>query len=209
MSQAVPDFPRVLDEIGRVLKTGGWLHLLSEDYAMLRMPRSPVRAFDPDRFWIDGALAYLDSIGCDGRIGRHTPPLMEARDYTDLAMDYVIVDTLRVPRAMFGGILRAWRDGYAEALAEASERSRPRTRRLRCDDRGHRDAAPLRGLAHSGCLGTPRLTDAASIDRRRVGRETGKHNRLLPMRDREHCNKRSRASARPPGFARMIRNLFR
>ena len=119
MSQAVPDFPRVLDEIGRVLKSGGWLHLLSEDYAMLRMPRG---ARDPDRFWVDTVLPYLESIGCDGRIGRHTPPLLEQRGYAAIAMDYVVVDTLRVPRATFGGILRAWRDGYVDVLAEASRR---------------------------------------------------------------------------------------
>ncbi len=119
MSQAVPNFPRVLDEIGRVLKPGGWLHLLSEDYAMLRMPRG---ARDPDRFWVDTVLPYLESIGCDGRIGRHSPTLLEKRGYTELAVDYVIVDTVRVPRETFGGILRAWRDGYVEPLAEATGR---------------------------------------------------------------------------------------
>ena len=119
MSQAVPNFGLVLDEIGRVLKPGGWLHLLSEDYAMLRMPRGKR---DPDRFWIENALAFLDSIGCDGRIGRHTPPLLEQRGYTEIAMDYVIVDTLRVPRETFASILRAWRDGYVEPLAQASGR---------------------------------------------------------------------------------------
>ena len=119
MSQAVPDFAAALDEIGRVLKPGAWLHLLSEDYAMLRMPRG---ARDPDRFWVDTALPYLESIGCDGRIGRHTAPLMERRGYVDLTVDYVIVDTLRVSRAVFGGILRAWRDGYVEPLSAASGR---------------------------------------------------------------------------------------
>ncbi|MEO5560137.1 MAG: class I SAM-dependent methyltransferase, partial [Dokdonella sp.] len=119
MSQAVPDFPRVLDEIGRVLKRGAWLHLLSEDYAMLRMPRG---ARDPDRFWVDTVLPYLESIGCDGRIGRHSPALLEQRGYTNLAVDYVIVDTLRVLRATFAGILIAWRDGYVAPLAEASRR---------------------------------------------------------------------------------------
>ncbi len=119
MSQAVPNFPLVLDEIGRVLKPGGWLHLLSEDYAMLRMPRG---SRDPDRFWIDHALPFLESIGCDGRIGRHTPPLLEQRGYNDIAADYVIVDTLRVPREIFAGILEAWRDGYVEPLAQASGR---------------------------------------------------------------------------------------
>lgn len=119
MSQAVPDFARVLDEIGRVLKRGGWLHLLSEDYGMLRMPRG---ARDPDRFWVDTVLPYLESIGCDGRIGRHTPPLLEQRAYTGIAVDYIVVDTLRVSRKTFAGILRAWRDGYVEPLAEASAR---------------------------------------------------------------------------------------
>jgi len=119
MSQAVPDFAHVLDEIGRVLKPGGWLHLLSEDYAMLRMPRG---ARDPDKFWVDTALPYLESIGCDGRIGRHSPPLLEQRGYTGLAVDYVIVDTMRVPRATFANILVAWRDGFAPVLAETTGR---------------------------------------------------------------------------------------
>lgn len=119
MSQAVPDFAAVLDEITRVLKPGGWLHLLSEDYAMLRMPRG---ARDPDRFWVDTALPYLESIGCDGRIGRHTPPLVEQRGYTGLAVDYVVVDTIRVSRDVFANILVAWRDGFAETLAQANGR---------------------------------------------------------------------------------------
>jgi ubiquinone/menaquinone biosynthesis C-methylase UbiE len=129
MSQAVPHFERVLDEIGRVLRSGGWLHLLSEDYAMLRFPRhlpaSPDRAAavrDPDRFWVDHALPYLESIGCDGRIGRHSPPLLEQRGYGGIAVDYVVVDTLRVPRETFANILIAWRDGYAPVLAEATAR---------------------------------------------------------------------------------------
>ena len=37
-------------------------------------------------------------------------------------MEYVVVDTLRVPRATFAGIIRAWRDGYAQPLATASGR---------------------------------------------------------------------------------------
>lgn len=120
MSQAVPQFALVLAEITRVLRPGGWLHLLSEDYGMLHMPVTP--DFDPDRFWNANAIAFLRGIGCDGRIGRHSPPLLEAAGYRDLAMDFLTVDTLRVPRATFAGILKAWRDGYTEALAAASAR---------------------------------------------------------------------------------------
>ncbi len=120
MSQAVPDFPLVLAEITRVLKPGGCLHLLTEDYGMLHMPADA--AFDPDRFWNGNAVRFLASVGCDGRIGRHSPALLEAAGYSGIAMDYLTVDTLRVPRATFAGILRAWRDGYAPALAEAAGR---------------------------------------------------------------------------------------
>ena len=45
---------------------------------------------------------------------------MRAQGFEDLAVDYVIVDTLRAPRPIFAGILRAWRDGYAEALSQVS-----------------------------------------------------------------------------------------
>lgn len=127
MSQAVPDFPRVLREIDRVLRPGGWLHLLSEDYGMLHMPVS--EDFDPDRFWNRNAVAFLSSIHCDGRIGRHSPSLVEALGYVELAMDYVVVDTLRVPRASFAGIIAAWRDGYSEVLATASRRDADAVRR--------------------------------------------------------------------------------
>jgi ubiquinone/menaquinone biosynthesis C-methylase UbiE len=127
MSQSVPDFHLVLDEIGRVLRRGGWLHLLSEDYAMLRMPRPlPVLGTpalrDPDRFWVGTVLPYLESVRCDGRVGRHSPPLLIERGYTDLAVDYIIVDTVRVPRETFAEILIAWRDGFAEVLASSSGR---------------------------------------------------------------------------------------
>lgn len=121
MSQAVPDFPRVLAEFTRVLRPGGWLHLLSEDYGMLHMPASP--GFDPDRFWNTHAVAFLTAIGCDGRVGRHTPALLEDAGYAQRAVDFLTIDTIRVPRATFAGILTAWRDGYAAALADVSRRA--------------------------------------------------------------------------------------
>ncbi len=120
MSQAVPDFPLVLAEFTRVLKPGGVLHLLSEDYGMLHFP---VSEFDPDRFWNEHAVKFLQGIKCDGRIGRHSPALLESRGYLNITMDYITVDTLRVPRATFAGIIRSWRDGYTAVLAEASGRS--------------------------------------------------------------------------------------
>ena len=120
MSQAVPEFARVLQEFRRVLRPGGWLHLLSEDYGMLHMR---VGARDPDRFWNQVVMPFLDGLGCDGRIGRHSPTLLAQAAFVDIAMDFVVVDTLRVPRATFAGIMEAWRDGYSPALGESSARS--------------------------------------------------------------------------------------
>jgi hypothetical protein len=35
-----------------------------------------------------------------------------------ITVDYVIVDTVRVPRETFASIIEAWRDGYVEPIAE-------------------------------------------------------------------------------------------
>ncbi|MCA9647183.1 MAG: methyltransferase domain-containing protein [Myxococcales bacterium] len=122
VSQAVPDFPRMLAELCRVIRPGGYLHLLSEDYGMLHMPLVPGRP-NLDRFWVDVALPYLTSIQCDGRVGRHSLGLVRACGLTDARVDFVTVDTERVPREVLAGIFQAWRDGYTEPLATATERS--------------------------------------------------------------------------------------
>jgi hypothetical protein len=38
----------------------------------------------------------------------------------EIRLDYVIVDTLRVPRETFAQIMEAWRDGYVESVAEVT-----------------------------------------------------------------------------------------
>jgi SAM-dependent methyltransferase len=117
VSQAVPAFGTLLLEFRRVLAPGGRLHLLSEDYGMLHFP-SDVR--DSDRFWNQVGMPFLAAIGCDGRVGRHTPMLLADAGFEAVTMDYLTVDTLRVPRGTFAGILRSWRDGYVVVLAQSS-----------------------------------------------------------------------------------------
>jgi SAM-dependent methyltransferase len=117
MSQSIPEPEKVLAELERVLKPGGWMHVLSEDYAMLHFPPGAV---DPDRLWHEGVVPYTRSTGTDARIGRRTWNIMKRLGLDDLAVDYVIVDTCRVPRATFASIMEAWRDGYADVIGEHS-----------------------------------------------------------------------------------------
>lgn len=115
MTQAVPEPEKVLAELERICRPGGWLHVLSEDYGMLHMPAGER---DPDRLWHQGAIAYARTLGTDARVGRRTWTLMKQLGIVDLRVDYVTVDTLRVPRATFAAIIRAWRDGYSDVINE-------------------------------------------------------------------------------------------
>ena len=123
LTQSVPEPALVLAELYRVCKPGGWVHVLSEDYGMLHMPAG---ALDPDRLWHDGVIAFARATGTDARVGRHTWSLSRRLGLVDLRVDYVVVDTLRVPRETMAAIFEAWRDGYVDALASNS--------RLRADE---------------------------------------------------------------------------
>jgi SAM-dependent methyltransferase len=113
MVQAVPHVERVLAELVRVTRPGGRVHLLAEDYSALHMMSGPL---DPDVFWRK-VVDYATRTGTDARIGRRAWTLMRAAGLKDVHVDYVVVDTQRVPRRVFADIITAWRDGYAEALA--------------------------------------------------------------------------------------------
>jgi SAM-dependent methyltransferase len=114
MIQSVPHVDRILAELVRVAKPGGHVHVLAEDYSMLHMMSGPL---DPDVFWRKGPVEFAERTGTDARIGRRTWTLMRAAGLKDVRVDYVVVDTLRVPRRVFAGIITAWRDGYVEALS--------------------------------------------------------------------------------------------
>ena len=118
VTQAVPEPEKVLSELERICKPGGWVHLLSEDYGMLHMMMG---ALDPDRLWYEGVIAYTHATGTDARVGRRTWSLLRQLGLELLRVDYVVVDTLRVPRPTFAAILRAWRDGYAEVISQKTK----------------------------------------------------------------------------------------
>jgi SAM-dependent methyltransferase len=116
LTQAVPEPEIVLEELVRVCRPGGWLHVVSEDYGMLHF--TPGR-LDPDALWHQGVASYSRATNTDERIGRRTWTLLTQLGLEAVWTDYAIVDTLRVPRDTMATILRAWRDGYAESLQAA------------------------------------------------------------------------------------------
>jgi SAM-dependent methyltransferase len=114
MVQSIPRVERVLAELVRVTKPGGHVHVLAEDYSMLHMMSGPL---DPDLFWRKGPVEFAERTGTDSRIGRRAWTLLRAAGLIDVRVDYVVVDTLRVPRRVFADIITAWRDGYTQALS--------------------------------------------------------------------------------------------
>lgn len=119
--QAVSDAPRALAEMRRVLRPGGRLHVIAEDYGMLWCYPT---ALDPDDFWQRLPPRYSAAVGCDLHIGRKTYTVLADLGMSEIRVDYLVVDTLRVPRETFARIWEAWRDGYTESIVQHTGRSR-------------------------------------------------------------------------------------
>jgi ubiquinone/menaquinone biosynthesis C-methylase UbiE len=113
---SIPHPERVIRELVRVTRRGGYLHLIPEDYGMLHFQRGP--KLDPREFWNQVAPAFGASTGTDLFIGRNTFSILAAMGLEQITADYIVVDTLRVPRETFAAIMEAWRDGYAESIGE-------------------------------------------------------------------------------------------
>jgi ubiquinone/menaquinone biosynthesis C-methylase UbiE len=112
---AIPYPDRVVRELVRVTRPGGYLHIIPEDYGMLHFQRGPL---DPRDFWHVAPASMSAATGTDLYIGRHIFGILSRMNVQQITMDYIVVDTLRVPRETFAGIIEAWRDGYVEIIGE-------------------------------------------------------------------------------------------
>jgi ubiquinone/menaquinone biosynthesis C-methylase UbiE len=122
---SIPHAERVLAELVRVTRRGGRLHLIPEDYGMLHFRREPL---NPDDFWHEAPAKFGEATGTDLYIGRHVYGLLLDLGLSDITFDYVVVDTLRVPRETFAAIIQAWRDGYTEVTTQYTRFTSEETR---------------------------------------------------------------------------------
>ena len=113
--QSIPTPERAVAELVRVTRPGGRLHLIAEDYGMIHLPR---RTLDPADFWPAAPREFGARTGTDMLFGRHAHGILRGLGMVEITIDYVVVDTLRVPREVFAAIWEAWRDGYVAAIAE-------------------------------------------------------------------------------------------
>src|SRR5207248_6925515 len=91
VTQSIPQPDRVLAELKRVTRPGGYLHIIAEDYGMLHFQRG---ALDPAEFWHVAPPAFEVATGTDLFVGRNAYGLLAALDLSDIALDYVVVDFL-------------------------------------------------------------------------------------------------------------------
>ena len=119
---ALPHAETVVAELARVTRSGGYLHVIPEDYRMLHFQRHG--EIDPSDFWHAAPVQFGAATGTDLFIGRNIFTIFTQLGLTDIAMEYVVVDTLRTPRETFAAIIEAWRDGYAGAIGEHTTISR-------------------------------------------------------------------------------------
>ncbi len=118
---SIPHPDRVIAELARVTRPGGYLHLIPEDYGMLHFQRGPLY---PGDFWHTAVPAFESATNTDLLIGRNAFGILAAMKLERISVDFALVDTLRVPRETFAAIIEAWRDGYADSIGEVTPISR-------------------------------------------------------------------------------------
>jgi ubiquinone/menaquinone biosynthesis C-methylase UbiE len=118
---SIPHAERVYAELMRVTRPGGRLHLIPEDYGMLHFE---VGERDPRDFWHEIPANFGRATQTDLFAGRHAYGQLTRLGADDIRADYVVVDTLRVPRETFAAIISAWRDGYTDLSVEHSRYTR-------------------------------------------------------------------------------------
>jgi ubiquinone/menaquinone biosynthesis C-methylase UbiE len=124
---SIPHPDRAIEELARVTRPGGYLHLLPEDYGMLHFQNRYTP--NPIDFWTRVPAEFGGATETDNSIGRNAFTLLRELGFRDVTVDYVVVDTVRTDRDTFASIMEAWRDGYSETIGERTSVSAADARR--------------------------------------------------------------------------------
>jgi ubiquinone/menaquinone biosynthesis C-methylase UbiE len=82
--QSIPHPDRVIAELARVTRRGGYLHLIAEDYGMLHFQRG---ALDPRDFWHVAPTYFEAATGTDLFIGRNAFGILAAMNLEEITVD--------------------------------------------------------------------------------------------------------------------------
>lgn len=127
--QAVPRelCGQVVSEAAAVLKPGGLLHVIGEEYAHLLMAHHAAWSEDDVRlaesFSRDGFCPMFVEGGCDGRIGRKLWSMFAG--FPALAgrsVEYLAVDSASTEAETLHRMVESWRTGYEEMVSETVPR---------------------------------------------------------------------------------------
>ncbi len=111
--QAIPEPLRLMTEARRVLRVGGRIHLLVEDYQAI--------LFDTDDYEVANHFVEVSAPfrpkGTDLYQGRRAFRQLCEAGFSDVQVDPFVVDTTNSERETFADVFRNWREGYAATLA--------------------------------------------------------------------------------------------
>ena len=114
---ALPDVDVLLAEAMRILRPGGLLYVLAEDYAGLIFDTPDEAA---QRLFLDASRVLLQH-GTNLLHGRTAFRELRQAGFEDVGVERIVVDTTNTARETFATMMVHWRDGYADFIAESGD----------------------------------------------------------------------------------------
>jgi len=119
---AIKDPLLVMQQMVRISKKGGVLHMLNEDYGMLYC--FPTEK-DVEKLW-DACRSFFKNTGTNPLIGRMSYNLsfQLGSNIKHIDIEHIFADTVKAPREIIAKIFETWRDGYSDIIASNSSLSK-------------------------------------------------------------------------------------